>query len=238
MRTTKSCWPHVPQSSSLNTLRPRQNGRHFPDDIFKCNFLNENVWILIKISLNFVPKGPINNISALVQIMAWRRPGDKPLSEPMMVSLLTHICVTRPQWVKHSIFGVNHRSDPSQKSHNASGKYPSMHHFVTELCTFVHISVTKWCIVWYGAGALWDSSNRFIVTPFFPWRRHQMKTSSTLLAICVGNSPGTGECPTQRPVTQNFDVFCDLCLNKWLSKQWWGWWFGTPSLSLWCHCNA
>ena len=83
----------------LNTLRPRQNGRHFADDIFKCIFLNENVWILIKISLKFVPKGPINNIPALVQIMAWRRPGDKPLSEPLMVSLLTHICVTRPQWV-------------------------------------------------------------------------------------------------------------------------------------------
>ena len=48
----------------------------------------------------FVPKGPINNIPALVQIMAWRRPGDKPLSEPIMVSLLTRICVTRPQWVK------------------------------------------------------------------------------------------------------------------------------------------
>ena len=47
-----------------------------------------------------VPKGPINNIPALVQIMAWHRPGDKPLSEPMMVSVLTHICVTRPQWVK------------------------------------------------------------------------------------------------------------------------------------------
>ena len=55
---------------------------------------------LIKISLKFVPKGPIDNISALVQIMAWRRSGDKPLSEPMMVSLLTHICVTRSQWVK------------------------------------------------------------------------------------------------------------------------------------------
>ena len=51
-------------------------------------------------SLKFVPKGPINNIPALVQIMTWRRPGDKPLSEPMMVGLLTHICVTRPQWVK------------------------------------------------------------------------------------------------------------------------------------------
>ena len=61
---------------------------------------NENVWISIKISLNFVPKVPINNIPALVQIMAWRRSGDKPLSESMVDSLLTHICVTRPQWVK------------------------------------------------------------------------------------------------------------------------------------------
>ena len=86
----------------INSLRPRQNGCHFADDIFKCIFLNENIWILIKISLKFVPKGPINNIPALVHIMAWRRPGDKPLFEPMMVWLLTHICVTRPQWVKES----------------------------------------------------------------------------------------------------------------------------------------
>ena len=84
----------------FNSLRPRQNRRHFADDIFKCIFLNENVWISIKLSLKFVPKGPIDNIPALVQIMAWRRPGDKPLSEPMMLSLLTHICVTRPQCVK------------------------------------------------------------------------------------------------------------------------------------------
>ena len=52
------------------------------------------------LSLKFVPKAPINKIPALVQIMAWRRSSDKPLSEPMMVSLLTHICVARPQWVK------------------------------------------------------------------------------------------------------------------------------------------
>ena len=83
----------------VNTLRPRQNGRHFADDIYKWIFLNENVWIPIKISLKFVPRGPINNIPALVQIMAWRRSGDKPLSEPIMVGLTTHICVTRPQWV-------------------------------------------------------------------------------------------------------------------------------------------
>ena len=57
-----------------NTFRPRQNIRHFADDIFKCILLNENVWITIKNSLKFVPEGPINNIPALVQIMAWRRP--------------------------------------------------------------------------------------------------------------------------------------------------------------------
>ena len=68
----------------INSLRPRQNRRHFADDVFKCNFLNENVVIPIKISLKFVPKGPINNIPALGQIMAWHRTGDKPLSEPMM----------------------------------------------------------------------------------------------------------------------------------------------------------
>ena len=69
----------------VNTLRPRQNGRHFADDILRCIFLNENIWISIEISLKFFPKGPINNIPALVQIMAWRRPGDKPLSEPLVV---------------------------------------------------------------------------------------------------------------------------------------------------------
>ena len=84
----------------FKTLRPRQDGCHFTDDMLKCIFLNENVWIPIKISLKFVPKGPINNILALVQIIAWRRPGDKPLSEPMLVRLPTDICVTQPQWVK------------------------------------------------------------------------------------------------------------------------------------------
>ena len=55
-------------------MRPRQDGRHFPDDIFKCIFLSENVSISINISPKFVPMGQINNIPALVQIMACRRP--------------------------------------------------------------------------------------------------------------------------------------------------------------------
>ena len=68
--------------SSVNTLRPRQNGRHFADNTFKRIIVNKK--IAIKISLKFVPKGPINNNPALVQIMGWRPPGDKPLSEPMI----------------------------------------------------------------------------------------------------------------------------------------------------------
>ena len=88
------------QSRIINSLWPRQNGRLFADDTFKRIFLNENIRISTKNSLNFVPKGLINNIPASVLIMVWRRPGDKPLSEPMLVKSLTHICVTRPQWVK------------------------------------------------------------------------------------------------------------------------------------------
>ena len=97
---THVIWPLEIMYMYINSLRPRPNGRQFPDDIFKCIFLTENVIISIKISLKFVPKGSINNIATLVQITAWRRPGDKPLSEPMMVWLTTHICVTRPQWVE------------------------------------------------------------------------------------------------------------------------------------------
>ena len=70
-----------------------------------------------------------------------------------------------------------------------------------------------------------------------PWWRHQMETFSALLAICAGNSPVTGEFPTQRPVTRSFAVFFDLHPNKRLSKQWWGWWFETQSWSLWRHWN-
>ena len=84
LKKPTNCW-------GFNTLRPRQNGRRFADDTFIRIFLNENARISITISLEFVLKGPINNIPALVQMMV------QPLAEPMTVSLLTHICVTRPQ---------------------------------------------------------------------------------------------------------------------------------------------
>ena len=115
----------------INTLRPRQNCRHFSADIFKSIFLNENEWISIKILLKFVSRSPINNIPALFQIMAWRRPGDKPLSEPMMVRLPTHICVTRPQW-------VNLSSPSAAYTHQWTGSASKHNNFHWKKCISKH----------------------------------------------------------------------------------------------------
>ena len=73
------------QGATVNTLRPRQNGRHFADNIFKCSFLTENFWILNEISPKYVPYGLTDNMATLVKIMAWRRTCDNPLSESMLV---------------------------------------------------------------------------------------------------------------------------------------------------------
>ena len=113
---------------AINTLRPRQNVCHFPDNIFKCISLNENIWITIETSPKFVSKGAINNIPALVQIMAWRRLGDKPLSEPTM-SLLTHICVTWPQWV--NVMSSNATTDYNMTSHHAQPIVWKKHYHAT-----------------------------------------------------------------------------------------------------------
>ena len=69
---------------SYNSSPLGQNGHHFAYDIFRCIFVTEKFCILTQISLWFVPNGPIDNNPALVQIMAWWRIGDKPLSEPML----------------------------------------------------------------------------------------------------------------------------------------------------------
>ena len=84
----------------LDNLTNGQNGRHFADDIFRRIFLNEKFSILIRILLKFVHKGPIDNKWALIQVMAWRRTGDKPLSEPMPTHFTdAYICGTRGRWV-------------------------------------------------------------------------------------------------------------------------------------------
>ena len=84
--------------SWFNTLRPRRSGSHF-----QTTFSNAFSWMKIVVvwsKFHWNLQGPINNIPVSVQIMGWRRSGDKPLPEPMMFSLMTHICLTRPQWDK------------------------------------------------------------------------------------------------------------------------------------------
>ena len=70
------------------------------------------------------------------------------------------------------------------------------------------------------------------------WWHIQMETFCALLAFSAGNSLVTSESPTRRPVTRSFDISFYLYLDKWLSIQWWGWWFETPSRPLWRHCNV
>ena len=77
----------------------------------------------------------------------------------------------------------------------------------------------------------------YVVFKAKAWWRHQMVTFSALLVLCAGNSPVTGEFPSQRPVARSCDVFFDLCVHKRFSKHSWGWWFETPSSSLWRHRN-
>ena len=88
----------------LITLQLRQNGRHFPDAIFTCILVNDKFCILIAAWLEFVPKIPINNIPALVQIMALRRQATGNYLNQCWPGLLTHICVTRPHWVNQDPF--------------------------------------------------------------------------------------------------------------------------------------
>ena len=84
---------------------------------------------------------------------------------------------------------------------------------------------------WLIVGFLWHTREGNI------WWRHQMETFAALLALCVGNSPNTGEFPSQKLVMQSFGVVFDLRLNKCLSKQSWRRWFETQSRSLWRHRN-
>ena len=120
------------------------------------------------------------------------------------------------------------------------------------ICVYICVcGVSKVSKVFYTLNTnliLWDRWTMWCFAPVFhggpyisgiltTWWRHQIETFSALLAICARNSPVPGEFPAQRPVTRSFDVFFDLRLNNWLSKQSWGWWFETLSRPLWRHCN-
>ena len=130
--------------SSVHTLGQRQNGCHFADDTFTRIFLNENVRTPLKISLKFVPEVRMNDILALVQIMVWRRPGDKTLSEPMMDKLLMHICIDRPQWVNAKCFAaISFLKHMKKLTCWPMGKV-----------TCIYTNIATGCILWLIAGMI------------------------------------------------------------------------------------
>ena len=102
---TERTSPSYHNSSWVISSPHGQNGRHLTDDIFRRMFVNENFCILIKISLKFVPKVPIDNKPALVQIMAWRRIGDKPLSDPMLTRYTDAYITGR--WVNYNTCDIS-----------------------------------------------------------------------------------------------------------------------------------
>ena len=186
-------------------MRPRQNGRHLADDIFTCLFLNENMWISINISLNVVAKGWINYIPVLVQIVAWCQPG---ASHYLNQWWLVYWCI-------YASLGVNEFNI-----------LPTLHYMDQE-CLFSSVSYRKrfpLCGLQYiwvryehdfmGLGCHCKSHHHSSHTVRFrqlnhtelSWWRHQMEIFSTLLALCAGKSPVTGEFRTQRPVTRSFEV--------------------------------
>ena len=113
--TTKISAPCCPVAFAVRIcLRLTHWGRDKLATISQTTISNAFSWMKmlgfrLKFHWSFFPKGRINNIPLLVQIMAWRRPGDKPLSEPTMVRLSTHICVPRPQWVDNFILICRHQ---------------------------------------------------------------------------------------------------------------------------------
>ena len=139
-----------------------KNDRHFPDDFFKCIFFG---WKYLNFYLDFTEvccqgSNSINNIPALVQIMAWCRPSDKPLSEPMTVSSLTHIYITRP-WLKLKLNWNRELSWCLLNCHwwhrRLSLRQPSVPPMATNLAQWQQLNQLSWRQIW--CQAIWKHQN-------------------------------------------------------------------------------
>ena len=197
------------------------------DDLFKCISLNKNFWILNKIPLNYATYGLIGSIgSALVQIMARRRIGDKPISEALSV------CCTDAymrHWASMSYIIYNiHCSKTFKHAH-------LLHVFI------VHLLIFTLNIVLNQTNTAWEDNHRLSLG----WSQGEinMMTSSNgnifrVTGPLYGEFTGHRWIPiTQKPATHSLNVVFFLRLNKRLNKQSRGWWLGTPSSPLWRHCN-
>ena len=112
-------------STNSSTSPPGQNGHQFADDIFGYIFMNEKFCIFIRISLKFLPYGPIDNNAALLRVMPRRRTSVKALPELMLLSSLTHICDIRGDKLKvvAALCCMLHRLSVSSTIHRIALKH-------------------------------------------------------------------------------------------------------------------
>ena len=143
--------------------------------------MNGNILIASKIPLYIIPKGPINSIPAFVQTMAWRRPGTKPLSEPMMFILLTHICATQPN-DKMTIEQIKRITQAGTPYKWSTLKMWNFNNVIMDFSV---------------SGLLCHSTVCSAVCSGWHQRKYQ---SSASLAICVGNPPVTNGFPSKGPL--------------------------------------
>ena len=171
----------------LITLRLEQNGRHFAEDIFKCNL--KIYWKLPYLDYYFT------ETCSCLSYRQWVSIGSGSQQTP------SHFYI---YWRINASFGIS--------------------------CTRLHLGTVaiKYLIF----------EHIVLIDILRTWWRYQMETFSGLLALCEGNLSVTDGFPSQRPVTQSFDVFFDLRPNKRLSKQLRRRWFETPSRSLCRHCDV
>ena len=130
--------------------------------------------------------------------------------------------------VNNIILWIKIRVRQLKENHSVCFSHPkSKRWIIMSFKTFISIIFGFWCTLKHQTDLFSDFKCQSILDCLQgnTWWRHQMETFSALLSICAGNSLVPGEFPTQRPVTLSFDVVFDLCLNKRLSKQSWGWWF-------------
>ena len=145
-----------------------QNGQHSADNFLTCIILTENFHILIKFSLSFVFKGPLNNKSTLVQVMAWHWTG-KPIPE----SIITHIYYHLPLSLK------------TKSCHNANIVITAG----TGGCHYDNLRCHQWWQCWHYDNSvlhpLFGSSNKFITTRvhFCSWLAWSQSGSSADLKL-------------------------------------------------------
>ena len=196
-------------------MRPIQNGYNFANDFLKCIFVDENVWIPIRISLKFASKEPISYIPTF--------------------SSDNGLVPNGPQ----AIIGTNDGLGWWRIYESAGrNKFMVTWHFKTRKWF-----TSEFLLIRFTTNILpvcnWKTTSEISTSLIAQY----MMTSSNgnifrVTGPLCGEFTGPGEFPSQRPVTRSFDVFFDLHLNKRLSKQSRGWRFETPSRPLWRHCNG